>query len=273
MSRPLALKLESLQVDLRKGLPSAARLGAKGLSFQPVGPLAPEALSATGRREIRHLYATHQLELPALFCPLRRGLAEPEGLDRRLERLRDAITLACALHSRGTGLVTLAVGPVPEDSNSPAWQRLRQAVGDLAASANRVGGKLALVAGAEPLPRLLAFVEHFQQLGCVGVAINPSTLLQQRHDPVEALFQARSNLYLLVAQDFRYGSVSRLALPSMIGSIEEVSLGAGFVDWLGIAGALHGIQYDGWVVIDRGPTPDPQAEAAKALAFLRGLGM
>lgn len=274
MSRPLALKLESLQVDLRTGLPVAARLGADGLCFQPIGPLAPEALSATGRREIRHLYATHRLELPTLFCPLRHGLDEPTGLDRRLERLRAAITLACDLHGHGSGLVTLAVGPVPADCNSPTWQLLQQAVSDLATWANRVGGRLALLAGAEPWSQLLAFARQFEALGCVSLAINTATLLQQRTDPVEALFEARSRVSLLLAQDFRYGRPGSYRQPLQVGiPVEEVSLGAGYVDWLALVGAVQATHYAGWVVIDRGPTPDPQAEAAQALAFLKRLGV
>lgn len=261
MPRPLALTLESLQVPLRAGLMAAARLGARGLTFSAVGPLAPEQLSATGRREVRHLFTTAQLQAPALHCPLRHGLDEPEGLDRRLQRLQAALQLARDL---GPGLITLAAGAIPADANQPAYLRLRQAVGDLARWADRIGARLALLAGGEPVDRLAEFVRGLE-LGCVGLAVDPGLLLMQQLDPVDGLRTAADLLALLVARDAR---PSRLDRPS-----QEVSLGAGDVDWLSVAGVLEETRYQGWVVIQRAPASDPQAEAAAALAFLKRLGV
>jgi sugar phosphate isomerase/epimerase len=261
MPRPLALTLESLQLPLRAGLTTAARLGARGLAFSAVGPLAPEQLSATGRREVRHLFAAAQLQLPALHCPLRHGLDELEGLERRLERLRAALQLGRDL---GAGCVTLAAGVVPADVHQPTYLRLRQAVGDLARWADRIGTRLALLAGGEPVARLVDFVRGLD-LGCVGLTVDPALLLTHQLDPVDSLRTAGELLALFVARDARPRRLERDA--------QEVNLGAGDVDWFAVAAVLEEIRYQGWVVTQRGPTPDPSAAAAAALAFLKRLGL
>ena len=67
MSRlKIGVRLESLGLPFRKAVEEAEKQGAAGVQFDAAGPLAPEALSQTGRREIRHLLRSHNLEASAL---------------------------------------------------------------------------------------------------------------------------------------------------------------------------------------------------------------
>ena len=83
----LGIHLESLGLPLRRGLQEAARLGVAGVQLDAAGDLSPHALSQTGRRELRHLLRSHNLELTALGCPLRHGLDAPENQDARQKAL------------------------------------------------------------------------------------------------------------------------------------------------------------------------------------------
>ncbi len=47
--------LKALGVPLRRALADAQKIGAAGVEIDAVGPLAPQTLSQTGRRELRHL--------------------------------------------------------------------------------------------------------------------------------------------------------------------------------------------------------------------------
>ena len=89
----VGVRLESLGLPLRRALAEAARMGVSGVQVDAAGDLAPNNLSATGRREFRHLLRSHGLELTALGCPLRHGLDEPTNLQPRIDRIRHVLTL------------------------------------------------------------------------------------------------------------------------------------------------------------------------------------
>src|SRR4051812_49178688 len=69
---PLGLRLSPAQ-PIREQIREAARLGAKGVVIDAIGDLAPNRLSETGRRELRHLLRSVELRLIALSLPTRRA--------------------------------------------------------------------------------------------------------------------------------------------------------------------------------------------------------
>src|SRR6266705_491440 len=90
----LGVSLKSLPWPLRRSLQEAQRAGAAGVELAAQGDLAPQNLSQTGRRELRHLLRSYDLQVAAVFCPLRRGLDTPENLQPRLDSIRQTMTLA-----------------------------------------------------------------------------------------------------------------------------------------------------------------------------------
>ena len=101
----------SLALPLRPALEEARRLGVGGIELPTVGELAPDNLSQTGRRELRHLLKSHGLELTALNCPLRRGFDTAENLQPRIEYVRKALALSFDL---GPRIVIVQAGRIPE---------------------------------------------------------------------------------------------------------------------------------------------------------------
>src|SRR6516162_1798705 len=96
----IGIYLESLGLPLRRALAEVERLGVTGVQVDAVGDLSPNTLSQTGRREFRHLLKSHNLELTALGCPLRRGLDSPENLEGRIEHVKNVMTLSYDLGPR-----------------------------------------------------------------------------------------------------------------------------------------------------------------------------
>src|SRR6516162_1063668 len=90
----IGIRLESLELPLRRALQEAERLGVAGVQVDAAGDLAPNALSQTGRREFRHLLRSHNLELTALGCPLRHGLDTPENQEQRIDYVRKVLSLS-----------------------------------------------------------------------------------------------------------------------------------------------------------------------------------
>ena len=87
----LGVRLESLELPFRRALLEAQRAGVAGVQFDAAGDLAPDALSQTGRREIRVRLQSHDLELAALGCDYVQGFlfSRPQPADVLDAWLRD----------------------------------------------------------------------------------------------------------------------------------------------------------------------------------------
>jgi sugar phosphate isomerase/epimerase len=255
----LAVVLESLNLSLRAALDVAPRLGAQGVQWDAVGALGPDALSQTGRRELRQLLRARNLEAAALGCPLRHGFDVADRLDARIAHVRNVLTLAYEL---GPRVVVAAAGAVPARPEDPAWPILVDSLTELGRHGERVGVTLALAAGAEPPAVLADFLRRLQG-GGLGASLDPASLLQRGHDPVEAVRTLGELIVHVHARD---------AVPERLDrSAQEVSLGHGDVDWPAFLGALEEVGYRGWLTLRRGPCPDPVADLKAAAAFLRRL--
>ncbi len=154
-----------------------------GVQVDAVGDLAPDALSETGRRQFRHLLRTHNLELTALGCPLRRGLDSTENQQPRIEHVQKVLTLSYDL---GPRKVIVQAGAVPEGPQGPRTQTLTESLRALSQFGDRAGAVLALETGLEKGAVLAAFLDGFDT-GSLGVNLDPANLLLHGFDPYESV--------------------------------------------------------------------------------------
>lgn len=239
----------------RRSLQEAQRLGVSAVSIAAWGDTAPHNLSQSGRREVRHLLSSHNLELSALFCPLRHGLDVAENQQQRIDFVRQVMTLAYDL---GPRLVTVQAGKMPEKPDDPTFPRMRDALEALGRHGDRTGVRLALEAGLESADVLVAFLGRFDS-GSLGVHFNPGTLLVNGHDPHEAARLFRDRLFHADAQDARRVSPNRSA---------TVPVGHGDIDWMALLGTLEEVEYRGGMDV----LGDDISELAAGVSFLRRLG-
>src|SRR5262245_26837057 len=113
----IGVRLESLGLPLRRALERASSLGVAGVQLGAVGDLAPDSLSQTGRRAFRNLLRSHNLELTALGCPMRRGLDVADKLEARLEHVRKVMSLSAEL---GPRRVIAEAGRIPDEDKTTA---------------------------------------------------------------------------------------------------------------------------------------------------------
>src|SRR5207248_206889 len=137
-------------------------------------------LSASGRREFRHLLRSHGLELTALGCPLRHGLDVPEDLQPRIDRVRQVLSLSFDLGAR---VAIIEAGRVPDDSADPRAATLSESLLALGQHGDRVGATLALETGLESGETLAKFLGGLDA-GGLGVNYDPANLLMNGFDPV-----------------------------------------------------------------------------------------
>lgn len=247
---PLGLRLHpspdrSLQDQLRE----AARLGAKGIVLDATGDLAPDRLSETGRRELRHLLRSVELDPIALHLPTRRPFDTEEQLDDRLARADRAFALAYDLGSR---LILARVGGIPPEAEAPRREVFTRALRELGRRADHRGVRLAVETGAEPGEVLRGVLDVLENPG-LAASIDPSTLLRQGHDPVAATKALGPwVVHAYASEGTGAGPAGRFAAhPRGFG------FPAGVLDWEEYLGALEEIDYRGYLTVWTDPALDP----------------
>jgi sugar phosphate isomerase/epimerase len=257
----IGIRLESLELPLRRALQEAERLGVAGVQMDARADLAPDALSQTGRREFRHLLRSHNLELSAVGCPLRHGLDRAENQEARIDHVKKVLSLSSDL---GPRLAIVQAGRVPADPEAPAYQWLSDALRALGQYGDRLGTTLALETGLESGDALSQFLGRFDT-GGLGVNLDPANLLMRGFDSIESTRALRAWIRHLHARDARQASASQ--------SAQEVPLGHGDIDWMGFLGLLEEVEYRGWIIIERESGSNRLSDVAAGVAFLRRLGL
>lgn len=254
----IAVLLDSLHQPLRKALATAAGFGVRGVVLTGTGELAPGHLSETGRRELRHLLDSVELESAALVFPSQRALCEPEGLEARVDGLRQTLSLAYQVRAP---VVCCRLGPVvPEDD--PRRAMFEETLADLGRYAEHSGVTLALWAGANP-PEVVAQLLASSEAGGLGVSYDPAMLLASGFDAIGAVARWRSFIAHVHVRDVVRGGSAE--------SSQEVPLGQGEVDWPECLGALEEADYRGYFAVERNTGTDPRRDVGNAVAYLRSL--
>jgi sugar phosphate isomerase/epimerase len=253
----LGIRLESLGLPLRRALQEARRLGVAGVQVDAVGDLSPNNLSQTGRREFKNLLRSHDLQLTALGCPLRRGLDTAQDQQPRIEHVRKAMSLSFDL---GPRIVVVQAGRIPDDGTDPRAAVLTESLRALGQHGDRTGTRLALETGLESGPTLRKFLDGLDT-GGVGVNLDPANLLIHGFDPCASARALHGKIVHAHAKDARTASPSQAA--------REVPVGHGDVEWLEFLGVLEEVEYRGWLVIEQETGDDRLADVAGSVAFLR----
>ncbi len=256
----LGVVLESLGRPLRPALNLACTLGVRGVQVDAAGELAPDRLSQTGRKDLRHLLRSLNLELTALGVPLRHGFDVAEHLETRVAHVENVLSLAYDL---GPRIAIAFPGPIA-DENDAALPLLIDSLTALGRHGERVGATLALDTGLTPPATLDALLGRLD-CGGLGIHLDPATLLIHGYDPAGAVRDLHRWLVHAQARDARSGRGGRNG--------QEVPLGHGDIDWTAFLGALEEIGFRGWLTIKPTPGPDPASEVKAAVALLRRLGV
>jgi L-ribulose-5-phosphate 3-epimerase len=253
----IGICLEPLGLPLRRALQEAGQLGVTGVVIDAAGDLAPGKLSQTGRRELRHLLRTYNLEFTALRCPLRRGLDEADNQEGRIDHVKEVLSLSYDL---GPRVVVVQAGKVPEKDDSPRAGLMRDALAALGAHGDRIGARLALETGLESGEVLAAYLDRFDS-GSLGVNLDPANLVMGGFNPYESTRALHQRIVHAHAKDARKAGANRTA--------QETVLGRGDIDWMFFAELLDEIGYHGWLMVQRETGASRRQDIATGVAFLR----
>lgn len=252
----IAIVAESTGLDVRAALLAAARVGAQGVQIDGTGALAPDALTATGRREFRNLLRSYDLSLAALNVPVRRGLDVAEDLQPRIERVRKSMQLAFDL---GAGRVVVTCPKLPEES-TPRGLLMRESLSALGAYGDRVGCVVALEIGYDPAAKVKDYLATFDT-GSLKVTYDPANFLLHGHDPLANLHPLAGRIAHVHARDARSAGLSR--------GLQEVPVGAGDIDWMAFTATLQVLEFDGFMTVDREQGDDRLTDITNGVKFLK----
>ncbi|HVJ83101.1 MAG TPA: sugar phosphate isomerase/epimerase family protein [Planctomycetia bacterium] len=254
-----AIRLECLGVKLRDALPLAAKLGFRGVQFDAAGELAPDELSATGRRHLLHLLSGHRLDLVAVGFVSRRGFDALDRLEGRLAAAEKTLKLAGDLRAP---IVAASAGPIPPDPAAPATKHFFDAMERLGAEAIRLGVRLALETGNESPESLAAFLAANERLS-LAVHFDPANLLVRGFNPADAARTLAGRIAGVHVKDVvRTGAA--------ISGFKETPIGEGEIDFNGLFVALAEADFRGpWTV--ESELVRPPEEFARAFHFLSQL--
>ena len=255
----LGISQEALGLSVREALATVAKVGIPGIQLDAVRELNPTTLGDTARRELRVLIRNANLEATALNCPIRCGLDQPEDQQQRLEHLVAVMQLAADLGPR-TVLLPLPELPKADEASTPRAQTLRESLTVLGRAADRLGVVVALEAGFDPVEDVLTYLTGFD-CGSLMVNFDPVNFLAHGHKPIAALGAFRERLAHVQARDAHGRNLS--------GGPKETALGGGDLDWLTFFAVLAGIDYRGFVVVDREQGSNRRRDALAGAEFLK----
>lgn len=255
----LGIVLETTGLPVRSALAAAAKLGVAGVQLDAVGDLAPDRLTATGRRDFRNVLKSYNLELSALRCPLRRGLDAIEHQQQRIEHVRTMMQLAFDLGPR------VVVTPLPRipsesDATSPRAVALGETLRDLGGFGDRVGVRLALEGGLDAGEKVRDYLLSFDS-GGLACNFDPANFLFHGHDPLANLTSLGGLVIHTHARDGRAATIS--------GGPQEVPVGAGTIEWMLYIATLESLEYHGYLVVDREQGEHRFADVTAGVQFLR----
>lgn len=254
-----AIKLESLRLPFREALIAAHQIGADAVEINGRTELRPEEMSRTGIRHLRKILDDLKLKVSAIYFPTRRGLANSDDLDRRIDAIKSAMGLAYQLEARW---VNCRIGQIPRDSAAEGWSTMVQALTDLGRHSQKAGAWLAARTDSGCGQELRNLIDNLPAYS-LGVDFDPASFIVNGQSPELALQCLAEYVQSLRARD----AVTDLSLGRGI----EVQLGRGSVDWASILGKLEENNFTGYITIDRDADRDNLQQCAQAIEFLTNL--
>ncbi len=254
----LAIATSSLKLPLRTALKTAAILKVQGVRIDARNELKPREFTETGKRDLSNLLRELNLKLASVSFPVRRSLYEQADLDARVNAIREAMELTGKL---SVAHLCLKIGIIPEDETSKDYQRLYEAVSDLAQYGNHIGVVLTVTPMGEPPDRLRNFIERIRT-GPVAIDFDPAVMVLNEINPAEALRLLHQYVKQFTARD---------AVRDFSGGGQEVPLGRGEVVWDETLATLAEIPYHGPVVVQPQQSDHPREEIEQGLVYLKNV--
>jgi sugar phosphate isomerase/epimerase len=250
----IAAQTRALAQTFKKALHTAAAIGCDGVQFDARNEVHPAELSETGRRQLRKMLDDLNLRVGSVAFPTRRGYADPNDLERRVDATLAAMVLASQLRAP---VLVCNLGGL-----TASTERLTEVFTALGAHGMRLGVQLAAQARFTSFEQLAEFIATLPE-GSLFLDLHPAHLLAQGHSPSEFV----STLGQHIAHVHAVDAVRDFST----GRNLEVELGRGSADFPSLLGQLEEFEYRGWITIERNGSEQVVEDCANAVKYLRAV--
>ncbi len=260
LSLKIAVATRCFESPLKRSLVTARDIGAMGVQLDARRELVPTELSETGRRQFLHHLDELGLAVASLRFEARRALHDFERLEARLDALKATMQLAANLKCR---VVAVRLGRVPAEDAAEERSLLLGILNDLARYGNHIGAALAITPSRET-PEVLAQIIREVTEGPLGINFDGARFIAAGSDPSEAFRMLHASVLHVQVRD---------AVREADGTAVEVPVGRGEVEWDALLALIDESGFGGWLTVDRTEGNDKQNDAARAIQYLRQLGI
>ena len=288
LQNKIGVLVDGFNVGVREGLQKARKLGAEGVQIYAVsGEMEPGNLSTAARKDLRQYVQDLGLEIAALCGDLGgHGFQDKTVNPAKVAKSKEILDLAVEL---GTNVVTTHIGIVPEDTQSEVYAEMHRACDELSRYATDQGAYFAIETGPEPASHLKSFLDTLSTKG-VSVNFDPANMVMVTgDDPVQGVHTLKDYIVHTHVKDgvqlrkvdpravygaLGYEPMSHEKIADEAGggdAFRELPLGEGDVDFPAYFQALQDIGYTGYLTIERETGDNPEADIAKAIAFIQNL--
>ena len=244
--------------SIKKALHTAGEIGCNGVQIDARTELIPSDLSETGLRQFRKMLNDLNLQVSSIAFPTRRGYADPNDLQPRIEATLAAMRMASQLDSR---VLIGNLGPISDAGSDEPSTTLLEALHLLAREGNRYGVRLVMQSSTSA-ELLDEFVSQLPT-GTMWLDLNPARLIAQGESPAEFTSIAGRHIAHVYATDAVYDLATSQGV--------EVELGRGTADFPELLGMLEEHNYREWLTISRLASQQPIEDCRNAVSYLRSL--
>ncbi len=267
-------------VGVIEGIRLSERCGAQGVQIYAWNELDPRTVTKEIIDTVKKTVRECNQEVTALCGELHGHGFEIEAENAtKIEYLKKTIDLALDFHCT---IVTTHIGRIPKDTASSRYQVMLDACLEVGEYAKKMGARVAVETGPEPVERLVAFCKQ-----CPGIAINydPANLVMvTKDDEVKGVATAKDFIVHTHAKDgimkqylgteevyeaFANGGVEEIT--KMSDYFQEMPLGGGQVRFKEYLMALKEIGYNGFLTIEREVKENAAKDIEMAVGFLKNL--
>jgi len=291
-----SVNASALSTDPREAAVLARRAGFGGLLFDAYSTaLNITDLSATGRREFRHVLSAQDRQLVGFHVDLGvKGFGPGADVDRLLSQLQKVMETAAAMASpllcvetgplpeapvrpiskpkitaeqAGLILIPTFAAPEPEPEPLPPQSPAEIAFESQVDAALVHMGELAdrfniTVALHSDLSSFAAIDRALTSVACpwFGINLDPAAILRDKWDLDEVFARLGPLVRHVRARDAVAGTDKRT---------KSASVGRGDTKWDHLLSNLEGADYHGWITFDPNDLPDRPAAAIAGLKYLK----
>lgn len=254
----IAISAASMGRSFRRALRPIQESGAIGVQLQLGRDITFDAMSESGRRQLLRELGECELQIASIAVMPRRAMSDLDGLDERLDQLRQAMQLAFQLK---TPTVSFRIGRIPEETSSTEYETLVAVLNDLARHANHVGAVPSITPSGDSSERTAALLAGVTQ-GPIGVTLDPALLVPSGLSAASYFREIHESVDQILIRD---------AVRDIDDAVSEVAVGRGEVAWDELLALVQEAEFRGWLTVTRTQGDDPAGDAMRAVSFVRNV--